>query len=87
VLYANGFGATSTPVISGSLLQSGTLSPLPVIKIGSASATVQFAGLVSPGEFQFNVVVPANTPDGDQSIAAAYNGLTTQAGTLIAIQH
>jgi uncharacterized protein (TIGR03437 family) len=60
---------------------------LPVIEIGSATATVQFAGLVSPGEFQFNVVVPVNTPDGDQSIEATYNGLTTQAGTLIAVQH
>jgi uncharacterized protein (TIGR03437 family) len=87
VLYANGFGTTSTPVVSGSILQSGTLSPLPVIEIGSATATVQFAGLVSPGEFRFNVVVPVNTPDGDQSIGATYNGLTTQAGTLIAVQH
>jgi uncharacterized protein (TIGR03437 family) len=87
VLYANGFGPTSTPVISGSILQSGTLSPQPVIKIGGTTATVQFAGLVLPGEFQFNVVVPPGTPDGDQPVTATYNGLTTQAGTLITIQH
>ena len=30
----------------------------PVIRIGGVVATVQFAGMVSPGEFQFNVVVP-----------------------------
>jgi len=87
VLYANGFGPTSRPVVSGSILQSGALSPLPVIKIGGATATVQFAGLVAPGEFQFNVVVPSNAPDGDQAIAATYNGLTTQSGALLTVQH
>jgi len=87
VLYGTGFGQTSVPVVSGSLVQSGTLSPLPVITIGGAKATVQFAGLVVPGEFQFNVVVPPGTPDGDQTITATYNGLSTQAGALITIQH
>jgi uncharacterized protein (TIGR03437 family) len=38
VLYANGFGATSTPVVSGSIQQSGWLSPLPVVKIGGESS-------------------------------------------------
>jgi uncharacterized protein (TIGR03437 family) len=85
VLYANGFGTTSTPVVSGSVTQSGTLTPLPVVKIGGITAMVQFAGLVAPGEFQFNVVVPANTPNGDQPITATYGGLTTQAGTLLSI--
>ena len=86
VLYANGFGTTSTPVVSGSIMQSGALSPLPVIKIGGVAATVIFAGLnITPGEFQFNVIVPPNTPDGDQPITAAYNGLSTQAGTLITV--
>jgi uncharacterized protein (TIGR03437 family) len=87
VLYANGFGPTSTPVVSGSTLQGGTLSPLPVIKIGGTTAAVQFAGLIFPGEFQFNVVVPAAIADGDQPITATYNGGATQAGTLLAIQH
>ena len=87
VLYANGFGATSTPVVSGSSAQSGTLPALPVVTIGGVSAMVQFAGLVAPGEFQFNVVVPATLADGNQPIAAAYNGLKTQPGTLIAVQH
>src|SRR4029077_16867702 len=43
VLYANGFGPTSSPVVSGSISQTGTLSPLPVITIGGAPATVTFA--------------------------------------------
>ena len=87
VLYANGFGTTSTQVVSGSIMQSGTLTPLPVVKIGGIQAMVQYAGLVAPGEFQFNVVVPASTPDGDQPIVATYGGLSTQSGTLITVQH
>jgi uncharacterized protein (TIGR03437 family) len=51
------------------------------------AATVTFAGLIGPGEFQFNVVVPASLADGDQPIAATYNGLTTQSGTLITVAH
>ena len=86
-LYANGFGSTNVPVTSGSPTQSGTLSPLPVIKIGGVTATVQFAGLVAVGEYQFNVVVPSSLANGDQSITATYNGQNTQAGTLITIHN
>ena len=87
VLYANGFGPTSVPVVSGAIAQSGSLSPLPVVKIGGLTATVTFAGLVAPGEFQFNVVIPASAPDGDQPIVATYNGVSTQTGVTIAVQH
>ena len=86
VMYANGFGSTSTPLVSGSVTQSGTLSTMPVITIGGVPATVTFAGLVLAGEFQFNVVVPPSLANGDQPTMAIYNGLTTQAGTLITVQ-
>lgn len=87
LLYANGFGPTSVPVSSGSATQSGNLTPLPVVKIGGVTAAVTFAGLVFPGQFQFNVVVPASLPDGDQPVSASYNGSTTALGTLITVQH
>ena len=87
VIYGNGFGPTSTPVVSGSESQSGSLSPLPVIKIGGVTATVQFAGLVAPGQYQFNVAIPSNLADGDQPITATYNAQTTPSGTLITIHH
>jgi uncharacterized protein (TIGR03437 family) len=86
VLYANGFGSTPTPIVSGSDMQSGVLSPMPVITIGGMTATVNFAGLVAPAEYQFNVVVPSRISNGDQTIAATYGGLTTQAATLVTIQ-
>jgi uncharacterized protein (TIGR03437 family) len=85
MIYANGFGPTSTPVVSGSSSQSGSLSPSPVIDIGGIAATVSFAGLVAPGEFQFNVIVPSSLANGDQPVTATYNGLTTQAGTLLTV--
>ena len=85
VLYANGFGPTSTPVVSGSETQSGSLNSLPVITIGGIPATVQFAGLISPGLFQFNVVVPASTPAGDNALTATSNNLTTQSGVLVTV--
>jgi len=47
---------------------------------------VQFAGLISPGLYQFNVVVPASTAVGDNSVIASYGGTTTPAGTLITVQ-
>lgn len=87
VLFANGFGPVSPAVISGAISQSGTLSPLPAIKIGGVASTVLFAGLVALGQFQFNVVVPQSLADGDQPITATYNGMSTQPGTLIAVQH
>jgi uncharacterized protein (TIGR03437 family) len=85
VLYANGFGPTSVPIVSGSETQSGSLSPLPVVTIGGIPATVSFAGLVAPGEFQFNVVVPANAPSGDNAITATYNGSEASPAGLITI--
>lgn len=63
------------------------MDDLLVVRIGGVQAAVQCAGLMVPAEFQFNMVVPANTPNGDQSITATYGGLTMHAGTLITIQH
>jgi uncharacterized protein (TIGR03437 family) len=87
VIYANGFGPTSTAVVGGLTTQSGTLATMPIIKIGGVAAVVQFAGLVAPGQYQFNVVIPSTLADGDQVVTATYNGQTTQSGTLITIQH
>ena len=88
VIYANGFGPTSTPVVSGAVSQSGSLSPMPAITIGGIQANVRFAGLnVTPGEFQFNVDVPVNLTDGDQPITATFSGGSTQAGALLTVQH
>ncbi len=86
VLYGNGFGATSSQVVAGSEAQSGSLPTLPVVTIGGAQVTVEFAGLVSPGLYQFNVVVPTSAPSGDNALVATYNGLSTQPGVMLTVQ-
>jgi uncharacterized protein (TIGR03437 family) len=68
------------------LTQSGGLPTPPAVKIGGAAATVAFAGLISPGLYQFNVVVPTTATNGDAAISAAYNGSTTQSGVMITVQ-
>ncbi|MBZ5603942.1 MAG: SBBP repeat-containing protein, partial [Acidobacteriia bacterium] len=87
LIFANGFGAVSTSLVNGSATQSGALPSLPQLKFGNFTVTPSFAGLVSPGLFQFNVTLPANLPDGDLPATATYNGATTQSGALITIQH
>jgi len=59
-LFGTGFGATTPAAPNGQLLSA----PLPLIQnvqviIGGQSAPVTFAGLVAPGLYQVNVVVPA----------------------------
>lgn len=86
VLFANGFGPTATAVVAGSEQQSGALPALPVVTIGGLPAAVGFAGLISPGLYQFNVTVPTGLTTGDTSIVTAYNGQSTQAGVLLTIK-
>jgi hypothetical protein len=86
VLYANGFGPTTSPVVSGAITQSGDLSPLPAVAIGGIAAQVLFAGLVEPGLFQLNVMVPANAPTGDNTLSATVNGVRVAPVALITVQ-
>ena len=86
ILFANGFGPTTNAVVNGSNNQSGALPSLPVVTINGVAVTVQFAGLISPGLYQFNVVLPASLPSGDNPLTASYNGQNTQSGVLITIQ-
>jgi uncharacterized protein (TIGR03437 family) len=85
VLYATGFGPTSDPIVPGAPSQSGTLPALPAVQIGGLPSAVSFAGLIGPGEFQFNVTVPLSIPAGDSAVTAVYRGASVQTGTLLTI--
>jgi len=87
LLFANGFGPTLAPVVVGSSTQSGPLPYLPVVNINGTDATVESASLISPGLFQFNVILPTSLPDGDNPIIGSVGPSATQPGTLISIQH
>ena len=86
ILYANGYGPVNPPVAAGAITQSGTLPSSPPLQIGGAVANVTFSGVISPGLYQFNVVVPANAKSGDDTIQSEFGGLITPSGTLITVQ-
>lgn len=88
VLYGTGFGATQ-PTISATAPVS---APLPLarlqdlsVRIGGLDAGIAYAGLISPGVYQLNVVVP-QVGAGDQSVVAELRGLLTQSNLLLTIQ-
>jgi uncharacterized protein (TIGR03437 family) len=86
VLYAFGFGLPTTALVDGASTQSGSLPVLPQIQIGGAPAQVSFAGVISPGLYQFNVTIPAAAANGDNAVICTYAGLKTPAGDLITVQ-
>lgn len=86
VAYANGFGPASVAVVAGSETQSGVLNPLPMIQVGGITANVRFAGLISPGLYQFNFDIPSGLAAGDYPLLATLSGSATQSGALITVQ-
>ncbi len=90
------YPGTSTPAQLGETIQiygngftvpPGALMALPSITIGNIPAVVTFAGLVAPGEYQFNVVIPPNAPAGDLLLTVHFGGLSTPSGTLVSIRN
>jgi uncharacterized protein (TIGR03437 family) len=89
VIYGTGFGVTQ-PSISATVLVP---SPLPLanpqdlrIRVGGIDAAITFAGLISPGLYQFNFVVP-EAPDGDRTVVAELRGLLTRSDLMLTVQH
>jgi uncharacterized protein (TIGR03437 family) len=89
VIYGTGFGATQPPISATALVPA----PLPLanlqelrVRVGGVDAEVRFAGLITPGLYQFNLVVP-EVPDGDRTIVAELRGLLTRADLMVAVQH
>lgn len=88
-VYATGFGPTTPAVPAGQLVGSpAPLSDLAQLRvtIGGVAATVQFAGIVTPGVYQINVFVP-QLPDGDQPILATIAAASSQTGLSIPIRN
>ncbi len=74
VLYGFGLADRGGFLAAGYLTQSGILPFLPAVQIGGRASQVVFAGLISPGLSQFNVVVPPTAADGDNAVTAVYDG-------------
>lgn len=79
-LYGTGFGPTNPPTPAGIVLSAPAELADPAalkIRIGDVEASVQWAGLIGAGLYQFNVVVPALNP-GDHLIVADIAGRGSQ---------
>ncbi len=86
MLFATGFGPTNPPSDPGFIFAS----PLPLagtvaVRIGGVAATVAFAGVVSNGLVQINVVVP-ELPDGDATVRAEIGGVHSPANAWITVR-
>ena len=82
-LYATGLEAS--PV--GTIIRAPIGASHPVtVTIGSANATVEYAGLVAVGEFQINIVVPS-LADGNYSLTLQIAGQSSQSDVIIPIGH
>jgi uncharacterized protein (TIGR03437 family) len=87
-LFGTGFGVTqpripaTAPVTSA--LPIARLEDLRV-RIGGLDAAIVYAGLISPGVYQFNVVVP-QLEDGDKPVVAEFRGLLTRPDLVLTVQ-
>jgi uncharacterized protein (TIGR03437 family) len=63
----------------------GALPTLPQITIGGTTATVRYAGLISPGLYQINVVVPSTAANSDNQVLATYDGTSSPTGAMIPV--
>jgi uncharacterized protein (TIGR03437 family) len=86
-LYGTGFGPTNPATNFGQTFSGAPPTANTVTcKIGGVPATVQFAGLVYPGEYQLNIVVPSGLPSGDNLVVLTVGGVTTQANAYLTVQ-
>jgi endoglucanase len=77
-LYGTGFGPTNPPTPTGQLVSKPEPTENPVtVSIGGVNCTVTFAGLIAPGLYQVNAVVPADAPNGDAVLFATIEGQPT----------
>jgi uncharacterized protein (TIGR03437 family) len=86
LLYATGLGPTNPAQLTSQLVTTpAVLANQVQVTIGGMTASVTFAGLVSPGLYQLNVVVP-NLPNGDAAVVATIGGVSTQTGVSVTVQ-
>jgi uncharacterized protein (TIGR03437 family) len=84
-LYGTGFGAANSAPATGSVFAGAYETTNQVtVTIGGQPAQVMWAGLVGPGLYQINVVVPA-VAAGDREVVATVSGVSSPGGTMLKI--
>ena len=92
VLYGTGFGATNPAAPVGTAPTVALpLTLLPAVTVGGLNATVSFGGLIGPGLYLFNVVLPAGTTVGgtgavvEVPVTMTEGGVQTQAKAVVGV--
>jgi len=86
LLFGTGFGPTSPELMDGASIQA----PLPLVnpvtvRMGGLDAEVLFAGVVSPGLVQLNVIVPEGVPGGDVEVEVSVAGFSSASGVCLPV--
>jgi uncharacterized protein (TIGR03437 family) len=87
-LYGTGFGPTTPASPSATVNPPEPLQFSVIFHTGTNNGPVlqaSFAGLISPGLVQFNLTIPAGTPDGDLAITAEVGAQFTQSGMVVSV--
>jgi uncharacterized protein (TIGR03118 family) len=87
-LFGTGFGPTSPAFTNGAIVAAPlAVVTAPTVSIGGASATVVYAGLVSAGVYQLDVIVPSATPNGNAAVVAQVGGFSSSSTAIVTVQH
>jgi len=85
LVYGDGFGLPTTPLVEGSSSQSGLLpNPQPTCTIGTTAVAATVV-LVSPGLYGFGLTVPNTAVSGDNPIVCTYMNVATPPGDVISV--
>jgi uncharacterized protein (TIGR03437 family) len=78
VLFGVGFGPTTPAVPAGRPFTGAALTNNPVtFTIGGVQVSPALAAMVSPGLYQFNLLVPAGIGSGEKPVVATVGGVST----------
>ena len=88
LMFGTGFGPTNPDIAAGQVVATPSRMTNSVqIFLGDTPAEILDTGyLIFSGEYQFNVRIPANLPDGDYKVAAQMGSARTQDNVFITVQ-
>ncbi len=88
LLFGTGFGDTNPRPPAGEVFSGAFPLNNPsdlTLTIGGQKVVVEFAGLISPGLYQFNIVAPTGLAGGDQAVVASIGSFRSQDGAYISL--
>jgi uncharacterized protein (TIGR03118 family) len=85
-IFGTGFGPTNPAIANGTIVAAPqAVVTMPTVTIGGVTATVVYAGLVSAGVYQLDVVVPASTAAGNAAIVATVGSVSSQSTAIVTV--